>query len=313
MLNMSETAGESTTTKAAAGEEEVEASPEVHFEPVVKLEKVDVKTNEEDEDILYKKRGKLFRFEKAAREWKERGTGEVRFLQRKGTKKVRLVMRRDQTHKVCANHYITAEMKLTPNVGSDRSWVWSTAADISEGEVRAETLAIRFANSDLANEFKGEFEKCQVINSGEGGPAVGKDEAPKVDDSEVAEDVKKTEEAKKTDQLTTAESAKKSEEPAIIEHSAKPVGAEQSNKAEEPAKIVQSGTADSATGTQVDKADETTSVELSKAVDSSKVDHPVKTEDLSNGEQSKAVEPAEGEKPNKTGEPATAEQPAHIG
>ena len=39
-------------------------------------------------------------------------------------------------------------MKLSPNVGSDRSWVWNAAADVSEGEPEACTLAIRFANSD---------------------------------------------------------------------------------------------------------------------------------------------------------------------
>lgn len=39
-------------------------------------------------------------------------------------------------------------MKLSPNVGSDRSWVWNTSADVSEGEPEAQTLAIRFANSE---------------------------------------------------------------------------------------------------------------------------------------------------------------------
>ena len=39
-------------------------------------------------------------------------------------------------------------MKLSPNVGSDRSWVWNAAADVSEGDPEAQTLAIRFANSE---------------------------------------------------------------------------------------------------------------------------------------------------------------------
>ena len=43
---------------------------------------------------------------------------------------------------------VVPDMKLSPNVGSDRSWVWNVAADVSEGEPTAETLAIRFANSD---------------------------------------------------------------------------------------------------------------------------------------------------------------------
>ena len=43
---------------------------------------------------------------------------------------------------------VTPDMKLSPNVGSDRSWVWNVAADVSEGEPEAQTLAIRFGNSE---------------------------------------------------------------------------------------------------------------------------------------------------------------------
>jgi Ran-binding protein 1 len=39
-------------------------------------------------------------------------------------------------------------MKLSPNVGSDRSWVWNTTADVSEGAAEPQTLAIRFANTE---------------------------------------------------------------------------------------------------------------------------------------------------------------------
>lgn len=128
-------------------------------------EKVEVKTNEELEDQVFKMRAKLFKFVKESNEWKERGTGDVRLLKHKENGKTRLVMRRDKTLKVCANHYsmlkrvlilfpganiviVVPDMKLSPNVGSDRSWVWNAAADVSEGEPEAQTLAIRFANSE---------------------------------------------------------------------------------------------------------------------------------------------------------------------
>lgn len=39
-------------------------------------------------------------------------------------------------------------MVLSPNVGSDRSWVWNVLADIADGDPKQETLAIRFANSE---------------------------------------------------------------------------------------------------------------------------------------------------------------------
>ena len=113
------------------------------------------------------RRAKLFRFATEINEWKERGTGDVRLLQSKETKRIRLVMRRDKTLKVCANHMsecraafrvclrvltpshlVSSEMKLQPNIGSDRSWVWKVAADYSETPATSETLAIRFANSE---------------------------------------------------------------------------------------------------------------------------------------------------------------------
>lgn len=74
-------------------------------------------------------------------------------------------MRRDKTHKVCANHLLSDEMKLSPNVGSDRSWVYNVSADYAELEPRQELLAIRFANAENANKFKAKFELCQKVNS----------------------------------------------------------------------------------------------------------------------------------------------------
>lgn len=39
-------------------------------------------------------------------------------------------------------------MKLKENIGSDRSWVYTATADVSEGVPTVETLAIRFGNSE---------------------------------------------------------------------------------------------------------------------------------------------------------------------
>ncbi|KAI9220727.1 Ran binding domain-containing protein, partial [Blastocladiella britannica] len=138
--------------------------PDVQFKPVVTLDQVEIKNAEDDETPLFKMRAKLFRFDKAATEWKERGTGEMRLLMHKSTGKVRVLMRRDKTLKICANHYIAPEMKLNPNVGSDRSWVWTALADYSEDEVKPEMLAVRFADADKANRYKRVFEEAQAWN-----------------------------------------------------------------------------------------------------------------------------------------------------
>lgn len=161
-----EPSGSSKAKKVDEDDEKAEEEEaDVHFEPVVHLtQQVETKTHEEAEEQTFKMRAKLFKFDRDSREWKERGTGDVRLLKHKENGKTRLVMRRDKTLKVCANHYVTPDMKLSPNVGSDRSWVWNVAADVSEGEPEAQTLAIRFGNSENANLFKEAFIKAQQDN-----------------------------------------------------------------------------------------------------------------------------------------------------
>ena len=67
-------------------------------------------------------------------------------------------MRQEKTMKVIANHAIDPRIKLEPNAGSDRSWVWS-AFDFAEGELVETVFALRFADTEIANAFKDEFEK----------------------------------------------------------------------------------------------------------------------------------------------------------
>lgn len=148
----------------AEDKEETPESPEIHFEPVVQLKPVETKTLEEDEDILLQLRAKLFRFDSEAEpaEWKERGTGEMKILQHRETKRIRVLMRRDKTLKICANHYIMPTMQLKPNCGSDRAWVWSTLADFADEEAKEELLAVRFANPENAQKFKTVFDEAKT-------------------------------------------------------------------------------------------------------------------------------------------------------
>uniref|UniRef100_A0A3Q0SLW0 Ran-specific GTPase-activating protein n=1 Tax=Amphilophus citrinellus TaxID=61819 RepID=A0A3Q0SLW0_AMPCI len=121
-----------------------------HFEPIVSLPEQDVKTLEEDEEELFKMRAKLYRFasENDPPEWKERGTGDVKLLKHKEKGTIRLLMRRDRTLKICANHHIIPMMELKPNAGSDRAWVWNTLADYADECPKPELLAIRFLNAE---------------------------------------------------------------------------------------------------------------------------------------------------------------------
>jgi hypothetical protein len=64
--------------------EDVEESPDIHFEPIVQLpEVVDLKTGEEEEEKLFCQRAKLYRFDNG--QWKERGVGEMKILRNENT------------------------------------------------------------------------------------------------------------------------------------------------------------------------------------------------------------------------------------
>ena len=69
----------------------------------LKLPDAPVKTGEEDEEVIAKYRAKIYRWVKS--EWKERGAGDLKFLKHKENKKIRILLRQDKTHKVCANFY----------------------------------------------------------------------------------------------------------------------------------------------------------------------------------------------------------------
>lgn len=90
------------------------------------------------------------------KEWKERGVGEIKVLRHKDHGRLRVLMRQDKTMKVIANHPLDPSINLQPNVGSDRSWLWTTD-DYSEGEYVETTFACRFQDTDKANEFKEQF------------------------------------------------------------------------------------------------------------------------------------------------------------
>ncbi|NXL32721.1 RBP2 ligase, partial [Glaucidium brasilianum] len=141
-------------------DDEVVHSDDIHFEPIVSLPEVEVKSGEEDEEILFKERAKLYRWDRDATQWKERGVGEIKILFHTQKKYYRVLMRRDQVLKVCANHVITKEMNLVSSDTSNNALIW-TATDYADGEVKVEQLAVRFKSQEMANSFKRRFEECQ--------------------------------------------------------------------------------------------------------------------------------------------------------
>ena len=162
--------GSSTKTeeKKKEGEEDDENQnpeeyvPEGDFKPIVKLHEVEVKTGEEDEEVLFKQRCKLFRFHKDTKEWKEKGVGEMKILKHKTKENnYRVLMRRDQVLKLCANHRISPEIKL--EVPNEKQLRW-LANDFSEEDAgNYEYLTAKFRHEEEAKSFREIFEKAQKI------------------------------------------------------------------------------------------------------------------------------------------------------
>jgi len=187
----SDSAVAAADAEEAGGEDKApEEESTATFEPVVKLEVVETKTGEEEEETLYSTRAKLFIFGETLldkgtgkKSWRERGVGDMRLLKHREHQRIRVLMRQEKTMKILANHVLDPRITLETNAGSDRSWVWS-AYDFSEGVELVETVfAARFSNSESANEFKEKFLEAQVemekILAGED-DANGKEEAEEV-------------------------------------------------------------------------------------------------------------------------------------
>ncbi len=84
----------------------------------------------------------------------------MKILKNPARKTFRVLLRREQIHKVACNHHISTEMKLEPMLNSDYALTWF-AMDYADEEPKLEKLAVKFKLVDTKNEFKNIFEECQ--------------------------------------------------------------------------------------------------------------------------------------------------------
>ena len=151
--------GQSLFGNANKDDEQTEgADADPYFEPIVKLDEVEVKTGEEGLEVVFKERAKLFRWNDD--QWKQRGIGECKILKDPETGKGRLLLRRDQVHKLACNHFIQPEMNLIPMKADAKSVTW-VAMDNADGEAQLEKFAIKFKNEQLAADFTAAFNQMK--------------------------------------------------------------------------------------------------------------------------------------------------------
>lgn len=129
------------------------------FKPIIPLpDEVPVNTGEENEVPLFVERAKLFRY--TNKEWRERGIGVLKILKDNNTGKVRILMRRDQVHKICANHFLTKDMTLTQMRSNEKAYIWA-ANDFADQEIVLEKLCVRFRTLEAGQRFQKAFEDAK--------------------------------------------------------------------------------------------------------------------------------------------------------
>uniref|UniRef100_A0A1I7WLJ4 RanBP2-type domain-containing protein n=1 Tax=Heterorhabditis bacteriophora TaxID=37862 RepID=A0A1I7WLJ4_HETBA len=154
------TKDENTHDQEKGADEEYE--PDVEFQPVIPLpDLIDVVTGEENEEILFKSRAKLFRFVKDLKEYKERGIGEVKILHNPTTSKYRVVMRREHVHKLCANFAILPSIELSEKKNMPNVYTWACRDYAEDSEGSDEVFTIRFKTPEIAKEFHDKFINAQ--------------------------------------------------------------------------------------------------------------------------------------------------------
>mmetsp|Transcript_6624 Transcript_6624/g.16866 ORF Transcript_6624/g.16866 Transcript_6624/m.16866 type:complete len:276 (-) Transcript_6624:85-912(-) len=201
-----------------------EAECEAEFKPIVQLEQVEAQSGEEAEVTKLELKAKLYRYDFENQEWKERGLGQVKILEHHENKRLRLLMRREKTLKICANHLIMPGTEIQEHAGNDKAWVWSTP-DFAEEEMKNELFCIRFGTVEKAGDFKKAFEDAVETNT----RLIGEEGAGEAE----AEDDAGAEESKEEEKQETAEDlAAAVESVKVSDEETKPK--EESEQQEEP-------------------------------------------------------------------------------
>uniref|UniRef100_A0A0N4ZF86 RanBD1 domain-containing protein n=1 Tax=Parastrongyloides trichosuri TaxID=131310 RepID=A0A0N4ZF86_PARTI len=157
--NTSETNDTTKTVENNDDEEPEDFEPNVEFKPVIPLPAlITPTTGEEGETVLFEEGCKLFRFDDKLKEFKERGIGKIKVLKNEESGVVRVVMRREQVHKVCANFKITKGMaiKLKPN--STKVCIFK-CFDNSDDTPAHVTLCAKFSDEKICDKFIKIFEE----------------------------------------------------------------------------------------------------------------------------------------------------------
>lgn len=115
---------------------------------------VEVRSGEEKFNVVWEATSKLLRFDEGENQWKERGQGTAKVLQRKDdASKYMFAFRREAIGKLAAQHYLLKGMLDTIKVHpqSEKAIVWRAFKDYTDDdEGFPESFVMRFSNKEGA-------------------------------------------------------------------------------------------------------------------------------------------------------------------
>merc|ERR1712183_500134 len=134
------------------------------YKPLVELPDVKTETGEEGEDTLLELRTRFYRWDDS--QWKERGTGAMKFLKSKESGLTRVLLRQDQTNKIRANFFVTADplCVLYPMDTNEKCFILD-CFDCSDDEAKITKFCVKMRNMDEKAQFKEAFETAKKSNA----------------------------------------------------------------------------------------------------------------------------------------------------
>uniref|UniRef100_A0A915MAV4 RanBD1 domain-containing protein n=1 Tax=Meloidogyne javanica TaxID=6303 RepID=A0A915MAV4_MELJA len=159
-----ETSKENNDNEEDGDDKPEEFTPKDNFQPIVPLpSKIETKSGEENEEIVFEARCRLFRFDKADKEYKTRGTGDLKILFDKQKNRYRCVARNSEgLSKLFANFVLFANFKVEKKE-KPNCLIWRCKDSSENIEGSDETFLAKFRDGETAQKFS---KKVEEIVSG---------------------------------------------------------------------------------------------------------------------------------------------------
>uniref|UniRef100_A0A915MFU4 RanBD1 domain-containing protein n=1 Tax=Meloidogyne javanica TaxID=6303 RepID=A0A915MFU4_MELJA len=162
--NLFEAPKENNDNEEDGDDKPEEFTPKDNFQPIVPLpSKIETKSGEENEEIVFEARCRLFRFDKADKEYKTRGTGDLKILFDKQKNRYRCVARNSEgLSKLFANFVLFANFKVEKKE-KPNCLIWRCKDSSENIEGSDETFLAKFRDGETAQKFS---KKVEEIVSG---------------------------------------------------------------------------------------------------------------------------------------------------